>query len=169
MFCSKMKKTNSGQSLFEVVVALGMIALLVIGLVGVSTSSVRNTSFSANTTTATNYGSDALQWLRNQSDTGWSTFENNVITNQAYCLDALGWTNVGACTSSEIISSTVFIRQVTFLCSVNKGSTFPAATCTAGNRTTINAIQANVTVSWTDSQGTHTVNLSDVFTNWNST
>lgn len=161
---------ESGQSLFEVVVALGVMALLVIGLVGVSTSSVRNTTFSTNTTTATNYAQDTSQWLRNQSDSSWSTFENNVIASTTYCLnnDPSDWTNTGACASTEIIASTVFTRQVSFTCSTNKGVTLAVGTCVAANRATINAIQANITVSWTDGQGTHNVNVSNLLTNWKS-
>ncbi len=168
-----MKKIKSGQSLFEVVVALGMMALLTLGLVSISTTSVRNSSFSSNTTTATNYAQDASQWLRNQSDSGWSTFENNVIANTTYCLNnnPPDWTNLGACTSAENISSTVFTRQVTFACSTDKGVTFPApppGACTVGNRATINTIRADITVSWTDGQGTHNVNVSNLLTNWKS-
>ena len=146
------KHGEMGQSLFEVVVAIGVIAIVIVGIVSVATSTIRNTSFTRNKALATRYTQEAIEWLRGQRDTNWVTFHTNADTPpRIYCLDTLSWTNSGVCGASETIGGdTILLRQVAF------SNIVPAE------------ITANVTVSWTDSQGTHQVTTSTVFTDWRS-
>lgn len=141
------RNQNSGQSLFELVLAIAVIGLIVVGVVILSTNAIRNTTFARNKTLGSRYAQEALEWLRNQRNTDPTNFRSRVTTFNTYCLDTLGWGNVNACGSSEYIANTTFRRQVVF-------------STTSQNNTkgeSVAIINVSVTVSWVDSQGTHSV------------
>jgi type II secretory pathway pseudopilin PulG len=143
---------NSGQSLFEVVVALGIAAVILTGVVGLTTSSIRNSTFSRNNSLAARYAQETIEWLRTERDSDWTTFANRSVggAGQRWCLTAnpISWPGTsGPCGASNVIAGTVFTRELTM---------------TLGT----NSIEASVVVSWTDSQGTHQVRNGTLFTNW---
>lgn len=158
-----MIKTNSGQSLFEVVIALAVISVVMVGLINVTTISIRNTSFSRNNTLATRYAQEAMEWLRGQRDASWNTFVG-FGTTATYCLDTLSWGNPNACGATELISGTSFTRSVALTCFRNSGTV--AVAC---NNVAADTLQATVSVVWTDAQGSHTVSTPIQFTNWRGT
>lgn len=143
---------NKGQSLFEVVVAIGISALIIVAVVSLVTNSIRNATFSKNKSLASKYAQDAIEWLRGQRDLNASTFQNNsLITN--WCLSDLSWAHSAKCDPTvDFIGDTIFIRDLTF-------STPPDP---SGKTITY----ATVTVSWVDSQGTHSVISATEFTDW---
>jgi type II secretory pathway pseudopilin PulG len=149
-----MKAVNleGGQSLFEVVVAVGVFALITAAIVGLATSSIRNTTFSKNNALATRYSQEAVEWLRTQRDTDWLAFRAHAsATPPRYCLGDLSWINIDSCdplNENEAIPETVLFREVSF-------SNVPETVVTA-----------TVKTFWTDSQGTHQVEVSTVFTDW---
>jgi Tfp pilus assembly protein PilV len=143
-------RLDNGQSLFEVVVAVGVFALIIAAIVGLATSSIRNSTFSRNNSLATQYSQQAVEWLRTERDTDWVAFYNHAST-PFYCLDSLSWVNTGTCdTLNELdaIPDTLLFREVSL------------------TRDTATSVTAEVTTSWTDSQGTHQVETSTVFTDW---
>lgn len=144
------KKNISGQSLFEVVVALAIAGVVLVSIVALTTSSIRNSTFSKNNAQASRYSQEAMEWLRGQRDNDWASFANRSFSgvNTTYCLSSLSWpASDGGC-GSTTISGTVFVREVEL--------TTPS----------LSSINATVRVSWTDSQGTHTVTNQTLFTNW---
>ena len=140
-----------GQSLFEVVVALALCALIIIAVVSLATNSIQNSNFSKNKSVAASYAQEAMEWLRGQKDDDPSDFFGPYVSGQAagggYCLSYLpdlsdsDWNPpvvnpVQDCIDK--ISGTVFTRWVTFQLNGKM-------------------VEADVTVSWQDSQGVHEV------------
>jgi len=144
----KKMRFDLGQSLFEVVIAVGIIGLIITAVVILATSSIRNTTYSRNKSLATRYSQEAVEWLRGQRDTNWLNFHNYAITSAVYCFDALNWTKARACNAGEVISDTILQRQATF------------------SNITGTSITTTVAVFWSDSQGLHQVSTSTVFTDW---
>ena len=157
-------KTNKGQSLFEVLIALSIMAVIIVGLINVTTISVRNTTFSRNNSAATRYAQEAAEWLRGQRDAGWNTFVAQG-TVKVHCLDTLTWSNINNCnttsTPPEQIPNTPFFREVDIDCYRNAGGA--VVLCSDASADTL---QANITVRWVDAQGSHTVSTPTQFTNW---
>ncbi|MEJ2347576.1 MAG: hypothetical protein P8Y17_00035 [Patescibacteria group bacterium] len=149
-----MKKfSNYGQSLFEVVIALGLATLIIVAIVSLATNSIRNTSFSRDKTISTRYTQEATEWLRGQRDEDWDAFITNVTFCPAppytQCLDTLSWGDCGSCGSDELIENR-FTREVSF------------------SDITADSVSMEVKVSWSDSQGSHEVRNSTTLTDWRS-
>lgn len=145
-----MNKFDSGQSLFEVVVALAITGLLIVSIVSLVSNSIRNATFSKNKSVAATYAQEATEWLRGQRDNNITTFETNALTSM-WCLRTLSWDLAGGCLDSYQIPGTPFTREVTFTVSTVNGKTL---------------IQADVIVFWEDSQGIHQIDNSTDFTDW---
>ena len=139
-----------GQSLFEVVFAIGIAAIVITGVTIVATISVRNSTYSKNNAIATKYTQEQLEWLRGQRDAGWIAFTTNI---GPACSGTFSW-------GAECLVDSLFKRKATYTC---KDSSENNVACTPS------AVMVDVTVevSWSDSQGNHTVNSSTRFTNWN--
>ncbi len=141
--------TNKGQSLFEVVIALGIISLIIVGVVILGTNSIRNSSFARDKTLATRYAQEATEWARGQRDNSWSTFYSHAADSLTWCLPSLSWSKRGNCGTTDIISGTPFQRQLIFTLDPNP-----------------NNVQVAVRVSWSDGAGMHDVTSITIFTNW---
>ncbi len=122
---------NKGQSMFEVVIALFIIAMIIVGVVSLTTVSVSNSVFSKNKTLAGKYSQEAIEWLRSQTKADFTTFKTSASGTR--CLKTLAF-SLPPCQ----IPNTIFKRQVTFT--------------TISNPT---IIKAEVVTSWDDSKGTH--------------
>lgn len=136
---------SKGQSLFEVMIAMAIVSIVLISIVSLASLSIRATVFSRSQTEATRFTQQAIEWLQGEKSADWTTFEGYITSSNTYCLNSLTWTNPGVCSSAEIISGTIYTRQVTF---TNNGDT---------------TYTADVDTSWTDAQGVHTSSLSQVF------
>ncbi len=132
-------KCYGGQSMFEVVLALFIMAMIIVGVVFLSTNSIANSSFSKNKTIAGRYSQEAVEWLRGQRDSDSTLFKTNAVGS--YCFDSsiLTWSNSGLCSSGELLNN-LFKREVTFTTTTITGK---------------NLIEAKVVTSWNDSKGTH--------------
>lgn len=137
---------KKGQSLFEVVVALGVVTLITVGIIILATNSIRNSTFSKNKTLSSRYAQEAIEWMRAERDKDSSGFLGNVIVPR-YCLDDLHWTNVGVCVD-EYIAGTNLTREVLFTTSLLSGK---------------NITEVQVVVFWSDSQGYHEVRSTTSF------
>lgn len=142
-------KLEKGQSLFEVVLALGVMTAITIGLVSLAASSIRNAGFSKSKTLAGRYVQEATEWLRSERDADFTAFKTHTLT-PVWCLASLSWIKIGACGSSDVIPNTSLSRDVTF-------SILPSENT---------VIRANVKVYWTDGQGDHEVSSITSFTDW---
>lgn len=146
-----MQITNQerGQSLFELVIAIAISALIIVAMVSLATNSIKNSIYSKNKALASSYAQQATEWLRGQRDSNIDSFLTFTLTPK-YCLEDLGDPKVGLnCTNT--IANTVFKRWVTFTTSSPSGKT---------------VIEADVTVSWTDSGGIHEVTSATNFSDW---
>jgi Tfp pilus assembly protein PilV len=142
-----------GQSLFEVVFALAVAALVLTGIVSIAATSVRNSSFARNNALATRYVQETSEWLREQRDNNiWADFSGNA--DETYCFQSLGGTfpAAGGCSTTDYINDTIFVRQVilTLENTANPGDT----------------VEAEITVRWTDAQGLHTAGSTAQYTRW---
>lgn len=151
----KISNYEVGQSLFELVVAIAISALIIVAIVSLTTNSIQNSNFSKNKALAATYAQQATEWLRGQRDTDPTIFFTTATT-PAWCLQNLssGFTTpavnpVTDCTGK--IPGTPFNRWVTFTQNLQGGKM---------------VVEADVVVSWIDSQGMHEVisatNLADL-------
>lgn len=151
---SKLKIENFdrlGQSLFEVVVAVGISAIIIVGVVSLVTSSIRNATFSKNKSLASKYAQSGIEWLRAQRDADPTIFGVNASTSR-WCLIDLSFSYSRICDqSSDFITDTIFVRDLTFTTSAVSGK---------------NIINAKIVVSWADSLGTHATTSETQFSDW---
>ncbi len=152
-----MKNNQKGQSLFELVVAIGISALIIVVLVSLTSNALQNASFAKNESLAGTYAQEATEWLRGQRDANTSVFETNVSSSfdVVRCFNTLNWSGVGPCGADETITGTPFVRQITF---TSKNTVVGGVTKTI--------VGADVTVSWTDSKGLHEVTNATDFADW---
>jgi len=144
-----MTKDEKGQSLFEVLLALAVAALVIIAIVALATTSIRNANFSRNQSLTTRCTQEAIEWLRGQRDEDWDAFAIRALTSP-WCLKSLSWTDtvVGGCGSSDFISDTIFKREISF------------TILDASN------IDTEVKVYWEDARGLHETKTITTFTDW---
>ncbi len=141
---------QKGQSLFEVIIALAISALIVIALVSMVTNSIRNAVFSKNGTQGSLLSQQTMEWLRSERDKDISLFLSNAQT-PSYCLMSLSWSISGACADTNYVVGTQFVRQLDFSLGVVSGKT---------------VVTATVTIKWNDSQGWHEIVNSTNYTDW---
>jgi Tfp pilus assembly protein PilW len=145
-------KNEKGQSLFELVVAIAISALVIVAIVSLTVNSIQNSNFSKNKARAATYAQQATEWLRGQRDNYIDTFLANVV--KPYCMPDLSWNHFQAIPSTQncsAISSTPFKRWVTFSTTKPSGKTL---------------VEADVVVTWSDSQGLHQVTNATSFSDW---
>jgi Tfp pilus assembly protein PilV len=147
-----MAKDNSlfskGQSLFEVVTALGVVTVIIVALVALASNAIHNSNFSKDKALATRYSQEATEWLRGERDANWDIFAAKAVT-PTWCLPSLSWMSalVGAC-GEDYISNTLFQREVSF------------------NVVDTKTIEVQVTIFWEDSKGAHQVASATTLTDW---
>lgn len=137
---------EKGQSLFEVVVAVAISALIITTIVALAALSIQNSSYSRDKTLASGYVSETMEWLRRERDKDFKVFAEKAGTALIYCMTNLGdvWPAPTANCSNKI-AGTKFTRELSFpVCD----------TCPP------DVIEAMVTVSWIDSKGLHEVTSS---------
>lgn len=135
---------NRGQSIIEVIVALGITLLMVMGLVVGTTASIRTSETGRQRSLAIKYTQEALEMTRQLRDANWSAFQ---AKSGLWCLDKAGaWTQVEPCPVN--IDST-FRREVNF---------------------TWNGTNARMEVTastyWNDGNTTHKSEIETYFTQW---
>lgn len=137
---------KNGQSLFEVVLALAIIVLIIVGLVFLTNLSLKNSRFSKMQSLAANYLQEAFEWLRKEKENDWFFFETKAQTLK-YCLPSLSWESakVGSCQDSDFISDSRFKREVEFF--IEDPST----------------IEVKIEVYWEDENGFHKVSSATNF------
>ncbi len=140
----------AGQSLFEVVFAIGVSALIIITITVLAADSISNSTFSKNKALAGRFVGETVEWLRGQRDADWDTFYSYSATN-TWCLPSLDWASakVGACGDSDTISSNSnFKRELNFI-GIDSGN-----------------VESKVRVYWQDGKGLHEVSTVTNFTDW---
>lgn len=141
---------NRGQSLFEVVFAIGISALIITAIVILATKAVSNSTFSKNKALAGRFTQETSEWLRGQRDANWDDLAEKAQT-PTWCLPSLDWglAKVGICGATDTISSNSnFSRELNFI------------VIDAQN------IESKVKVYWQDGQGLHEVSTVTNYTDW---
>jgi len=152
---------QAGQSLFELTVAIAISALIVVAMVALATTAIKNSTYSKNKALASSYAQQATEWLRGERDSDVDTFMTTYAATgtwpAGYCLpdSSLNWNHwVGSvsinCTVP--ITGTIFKRWVTFK--------------NVGMQNGKMVAETDVTVVWTDSGGLHEVTSATNFSDW---
>lgn len=149
---------NKGQSLFEVVFAIGVSALIITGIVILAANAVSNSTFSKNKTLAGRFTQETVEWLRGERDADWDTFYSysaysypETPETGIWCLPSLDWSlaKVGLCGDSDTIpANTIFYREINF------------------TQIDIGNVESKVVVYWYDGKGFHQVSTVTNFTDW---
>lgn len=130
------RKNQKGQSLLEVVAALAAALLVILGLVRVTISSMRNSQFAKNQALATQYAQEAMEQTRSFRDqNSWEDFWDEKVGKEE-----------GPITIDILFSRTVTIENA----ETNPGEADRA--------------RVTVTVSW--EEGEHQSELVSYLTKW---
>lgn len=147
---------NDGQSLFEVIFALAVAALILTGIVALTSTSITSSAYSKNRTQANRYASEAMEYVRVQKEfLGWTVFFNTVKDSgdgstagtEIWCMQTLSFSINSTCNLTQVISGTNFARVLTVT-----GDT--------------NYVDLEVKVSWTDEKGSHNITTQSSIGNW---
>ncbi len=143
---------KKAQSMIEMLVAIGIAVLVIVALVQVAVTSVKNSQFAKNQNLATRLAQEAIEEVRGQRDkSGWPTFYNtyNATTKCLPSGDASSWTDKLPQGCGNNIG-TIFSREVGFTDLANSGS----------------QLLIIVTASWTDTSGFHKSEQATYLTKW---
>jgi Tfp pilus assembly protein PilV len=144
------KKYEKGQSLFEIVLALGLITLILTAVVALASLSIKNSSFSHLQTIATRYSESAMESLREEKEKDWTSFYNNALSSPNWCFNGSSWGDAtpGACPDSDFITDTNFMREVSFTIIEPR------------------EVEVMINVNWQDSSGYHEVSTTSDLTDY---
>ncbi len=151
---------SKGQSMVEMVVAIGMVALVLVAIVSGISLSVRNSRFSKNKALATRYAQEAVESFRSYRDeVGWDPFLDEVLSggeSSTYCLPTIPGSivdiagSLGMCSGEKIVNTagdTEFVREV--VVTDNTGM-----------------VEIEAEISWTEGSKTHNSTLISRFNEW---
>jgi type II secretory pathway pseudopilin PulG len=131
---------TKGQSLLEVVIALSVALIVILALVRVTIVAMRNAQFAKNQALATQSAQEAMETVRAYRDqNSWETFVNNCEFSGGSGLPSL----------LTLAVDCYLPPPLTGECSPSDES-----------------CEVKVTVSWTDSQGSHQSELTTRLTKW---
>lgn len=155
------RHSQSGQTLIEVIIAIGLMVLVITTIVSGVVLSIRNNRYAKDQALSKEYVRETLEWLRSMRDQlGWDAFDATVRadgTTVQYCLDTLPETiaefdaKVHSSTCTVTINGTPFVRSVTLT---------PAIV------SSIHQITAVAVVSWTEGSKTFTSQSTLVLKEW---
>jgi len=142
-------KNQKGQSLFEVVLSLAVITVVIVALIILAYSSIRNANYSKNQTLATKHSQEVTEWLRGERDSDFDLLQTRALTGQ-YCFPSLSWTaaKIGGCADGDVIVGTILKREI-FFTIVDPAN-----------------IEVQAVVYWDDAQGLHEVRAITNYTDW---
>lgn len=140
---------QTGQTLIELLVTLGIATIFIVTLISLSTGSLANINFSKSQSDGNRYAREALEWLRSQRDNDWTTFSGKASSGgTTWCLSTLAWPGGSGSCGTTKVPNTNFIRQTTL-------------TSAGASKITV-----AVSVTWTDSHGDHNAQLNSILTKW---
>lgn len=162
----KTKPGQNGQSLFEILFAVAVAAILTTAVATLATTSVRNSSSARDNAVATRYAQQGAEWLRTERDSlGWENFlvnvEDAVSLSSTMPLGNLVWSTDS---SAQLqIPGTSFDRHAVFDC-YNSADTSVSLGC---GDPSVDLVEAEVVVTWTDAGNTRSVSARTQLTSWN--
>lgn len=149
---------NQGQSLVEIVIALAIVGLVLIGLVRTVTLSLKNMEFSTNKNLALNLAQAKMEEIRNQRDSlNWEKFWSD------WSFQREGSTNllpICFTRDGQPIGCSVEGKVFTLSGVLADKSTGPVPTPP-------NKVEIIIRVSWEEGERTHYATISGYLTKWN--
>lgn len=138
-------RLESGQTLIEVMIALGIAVVIVSAITIAVVIALDNTSYSRNQNLATQFAQEGMEIVRQKRDTNLTSFQ--ALTDRTYCL-AKGSTTLvrkqeNFCTDFDQ-SSSLFRREIEIYHPPDSSS------CDDGNADTESLTKVVSTVFWTD-------------------
>lgn len=108
-----MKILNSGQTLIEAVVVIGMVVLLVTGLIVGTTASLKSAQSGRARSQSVSLSQEGLEIVRSIRDQSWSTFQSYT---GSYCLgsDKILVLSAGDCGTNVTGAENSFSRSIIF-------------------------------------------------------
>lgn len=140
-------RKKNGQSMLELLIALGIGVLVILALVQSMVLSMKNSEFAKNQNLATRYSQEAIEKIRSERDKlGWNDFFTN-YKDTSQCIGASSWSPkpVGGCSQN---TGSIFIREASF------------------QKINDNQLDITVITSWTDTSGTHKSEQKTYLTRW---
>ena len=138
----------SGQTIIEVLFAVGVISICLVALMAAITSAVNNARFAKNSGLANKYAQEAVEVARRLRDrNSWSDFTSNFNGNM--CFDSEASEPNGLCDTSCAKIDNIFTRCINF----NNNS----------EKMTI-----TVNVSWDEGGRSHQIQTVTFLTKWNN-
>ena len=145
-------KNKPGQMVVEVLLALAISALALVGLVHLSTRSVSNSSLSSKQSQATGLANQAMELVVSEKNRlGWESMQSTYTGNRCYDGSVIGAS--AAC----VASGTNFNSAMTF----TYQNVTPAPTGAAVSQLTV-----TIEISWTEGSRTARIRQSRIFTRY---
>lgn len=140
---------ESGQTLLELVIAIGVVAIVMTALVAAVTASLRYSQATRLRSRGVKYAQEGLELTRKLRDINiWDTFQAYSNGTGRWCLDELGvWTIDDASGICPISTGSNYWRRVNFVWNDPR-------------------MEVTVTVSWGERTTPSTVELKTYFTQW---
>lgn len=170
------RNTQKGQSLFEILFAMAIMAMIGVAIVSLSVTSVRNNVYSNNKTLANKYALEALEWVRAERDDSFHTIwtRGNNSFPVAFCFpdfdDSWGDGSVGlnqedddpldACDDSDFMTDNDNFYRVIII----ERYDYDDDEYYDGNP--YESLRTKILVRWTDAQGIHEAEAKTYLTNW---
>lgn len=104
------KKSEKGQSLIEVLIALAASVAIVTAIAVTVITSLSNVEFTKNQNLATQYSREGIEIIRQKAKDNWISF-SSIYTSVNYCLDSNGVLTVMLGSCSQNVG--IFKRQIT--------------------------------------------------------
>ncbi len=142
-------RKNDGQTLIELLMALGAGVLIIVAIIGGVVTAGRNSQFAKNQNLATNLAQEGIELVRSQRDKlGWSGFSDAYTVSPVQCIDSNGnfTSGVPNCPPNAGTAN-FFTRTATFTVSGF-------------------GLDVTVTVSWQDSNGVHKSSQTTFLSSW---
>lgn len=107
--------TLKGTSIIEIVIATALISMAIIAALSLTNNSLKQSLYARNLAEATEYATQAADWIRTQRDTlGWGYIYS--YPESTYCLNTFpaDFTAIqsGTCTSGDYLPQTKFQRSI---------------------------------------------------------
>ncbi|MBI5448717.1 hypothetical protein HY948_00125 [Candidatus Gottesmanbacteria bacterium] len=135
---------QSGQSLVEAVVVIGVVTVLVTGIIVGTTASLRNINEGKTRSLALKYSQEGIEYARNLRNIGWTGFAEK---SGVYCLDKTNVLTASANSVCPVNVDSIYIRSLTF--------TWVDPVMNVASK-----------VAWDDGRGEHKSELTTNFTRW---
>lgn len=157
--------SSSGQTLIEVIIAIGLVVLVMTSLVSGVALTVRNNRFARDQAQAKDYNRQTLEWIRAMRDQlGWETFVSILAADGTVTFYCLNFSTPLPTTAAGFRALT---NNGTSTCPTDANATVPFR---RSLRLTLNAARSQVDayseITWEDGNRTHRSFSSVVLRRW---